>query len=72
MNEQANGRTSGSQLTIFDGVGFAVEDFSALRYVYQLMKQHMPTKELELIATPENPRDLFSLFCANNTMRKAG
>lgn len=72
MNEQANGRTSDSQLTIFDGVGFAVEDFSALRYVHQLMKQHMPTKELELIATPENPRDLFSLFCANNTMRKAG
>lgn len=72
MNEQANGRTSDSQLTIFDGVGFAVEDFSALRYVYQLMKQYLPAKELELVATPEDPRDLFSLFCAKSTMRKVG
>ncbi|QHJ10925.1 Ornithine cyclodeaminase [Paraglaciecola mesophila] len=72
INQQVDGRTSPSQLTIFDGVGFAIEDFSALRYVYQLMSQHLPAKELELIATPDDPRDLFSLFVSKNIMRKAG
>jgi ornithine cyclodeaminase len=35
----ATGRTGVRQLTIFDGVGFAIEDFSALRYVKDLMQQ---------------------------------
>ena len=30
---QAKGRTSASQITLFDSVGFAIEDFSALRYM---------------------------------------
>tara|TARA_R110001583_G_scaffold112419_1_gene261814 strand:+ start:1154 stop:2221 length:1068 start_codon:yes stop_codon:yes gene_type:complete len=59
---RAQGRTSKSQLTVFDGVGFAIEDFSALRYVHQLMRQYMPVKELELIAAPQDPRNLFGLF----------
>ncbi len=33
------GRTFDQQLTIFDGVGFAVEDYSALRFVYDLVKK---------------------------------
>ena len=30
---QATGRTGERQITLFDSVGFAIEDFSALRYV---------------------------------------
>jgi ornithine cyclodeaminase len=55
------GRTSPEQLTIFDGVGFAVEDFSALRYVYNLLNDGSPHKKLELIASPQNPRNLYGL-----------
>ena len=72
INGEAKGRTSPAQLIIFDGVGFAIEDFSALRYVYQLMTQHLPLKELELIATPKDPRNLFGLFARSTTIRKVG
>lgn len=72
INGEAKGRTSPAQLIIFDGVGFAIEDFSALRYVYQLMTQHLPLKELELIATPKDPRNLFGLFSRSTTIRKVG
>jgi ornithine cyclodeaminase len=33
MAGQTPGRTSADQVTLFDSVGFAIEDFSALRYV---------------------------------------
>jgi len=55
------GRTTQQQLTIFDGVGFAIEDFSALRYVYDLVSKHQNCQELELLVAPENPRNLFGL-----------
>lgn len=62
INGQLPGRTSSDQVTIFDGVGFAIEDFSALRYVHQLMAQYRTVNELELIATPDDPRNLFGLI----------
>ena len=55
------GRTSAQQLTIFDGVGFAVEDYSALRYVYDRVNEQGSCEQLELLANPENPRNLFGL-----------
>lgn len=55
------GRTSEKQLTIFDGVGFAVEDYSALRYVYDLLNEESQITQLELLASPENPRNLYGL-----------
>jgi ornithine cyclodeaminase len=35
VNGEADGRTDARQITLFDSVGFAIEDFSALRYVYE-------------------------------------
>ncbi|HIG67414.1 MAG TPA: hypothetical protein EYQ44_06320 [Porticoccaceae bacterium] len=55
------GRTADEQLTIFDGVGFAIEDFSALRYLYDLVNGDSPHRKLELIASPVNPKNLFDL-----------
>ena len=49
------------QLTIFDGVGFAVEDYSALRYVYDLLSRQGQCEQLELLANPENPRNLYGV-----------
>lgn len=56
-----DGRTSEQQLTIFDGVGFAVEDYSALRYVYDLLIREDECEQLELLANPDNPRNLYGL-----------
>src|SRR5690606_4304571 len=53
----AEGRGSGSQITIFDSVGFAVEDFSALRYVRDRLETFPHCIDLDLLADPDDPRD---------------
>ena len=60
LGEEA-GRTSDTQLTIFDGVGFALEDYSALRFIFELVQQNKDTQCIELLANPKDPRNLFGL-----------
>ncbi|MCY4334736.1 MAG: ornithine cyclodeaminase [Litoreibacter sp.] len=55
------GRTSVDQITVFDGVGFAVEDFSAMRWLREKVAQGAPSEMLDLIADPDDPRDLFGM-----------
>lgn len=59
---EAPGRISNDQITIFDSVGFAIEDFSTLRYVRDHVQGTQFYTELDLIAEPEDPRNLFGLF----------
>ena len=56
------GRHNDGEITIFDGVGFAIEDFSALRYVYQRIAGADCYDNLDLIADPDDPRDLYGMF----------
>ncbi len=58
----APGRTSLQQITIFDSVGFAIEDFSALRYVRDQLFKTGFYQELDLLADPDEPRDLFGML----------
>lgn len=57
---EAPGRTSRDAITVFDSVGFAIEDFSALRYVRDRLGDGGPS--LDLIADPDEPRDLFGML----------
>lgn len=59
---RANGRTSAAEVTLFDGVGFAIEDFSALRYVHNAIKDTPFFDSLDMIADPDDPRDLFGML----------
>lgn len=59
---QAQGRTSDKQITIFDSVGFAIEDFSALRYVRDQIEETEFFHPLDLLADPDDPRDLFGML----------
>jgi ornithine cyclodeaminase len=59
---QATGRTSAKQITLFDGVGFAIEDFAALRYVHDRVKGTSFVQNLDMIADPDDPRDLFGML----------
>ena len=59
---EAAGRTSRQQITLFDSVGFAIEDFSALRYVNDAIRRSQRFDELDLIADPDDPRDLFGML----------
>lgn len=56
------GRSGDRQITLFDSVGFAIEDFSALRYVRDRLKDSGLYEELDLLADPDEPRDLFGMI----------
>ena len=44
IQKKASGRTHDSQITLFDSVGYAIEDFSTLRYIYtQAKTQYIET-----------------------------
>ena len=58
----APGRTSASAVTLFDSVGFAIEDFSALRYIRDQLARTGEFENLDMIADPDDPRDLFGMI----------
>ncbi|KQT50638.1 ornithine cyclodeaminase [Aureimonas sp. Leaf454] len=58
----ATGRSSAAQVTLFDSVGFATEDFSALRYVRDQLVGSDRFQSLDLVADPDEPRDLFGML----------
>lgn len=61
LTGSAPGRTSEDQVTIFDSVGFAISDFSGLRYARDANLGTDLMGQVDLIADPEDPKDLFSL-----------
>ena len=58
---QTTGRTDDRQITLFDSVGFAIEDFSALRYIRDQIAIHPHYVDLDMLADPDDPRDLFGM-----------
>ena len=62
ISGKAKGRTDAKQITLFDSVGFAIEDFSALRYVLTAIKGTPWFSNLDMVADPDDPRDLFGMF----------
>ena len=56
------GRKDARQITLFDSVGFATEDFSALRYVRDKLKDTGLYEQLDLLADPDEPRDLYGML----------
>jgi ornithine cyclodeaminase len=56
------GRESEQQVTIFDSVGFALEDLSVLRYIYDLATELGFGETIELVPHMNNPKDLFGLM----------
>jgi ornithine cyclodeaminase len=55
------GRSDERQITLFDGVGFAIEDFSALRWLRDKLKTSNRYVMLDMIADPDDPRDLYGM-----------
>ena len=62
LQGQQKGRRSEEEITVFDSVGFALEDFSALRYMRDSARRLDIGEALELIPALDDPRDLFSLL----------
>ncbi len=56
---QAPGRRSGAEVTVFDSVGFALEDFSALRLMQRLAAELGLGEPVDLLPELADPRDLY-------------
>lgn len=53
-------RQTRDEITVFDSVGFALEDFSALRYVHRLLHaQGEGVRQIDLVPRLADPKDLF-------------
>lgn len=71
INGQACGRESQQQLTIFDGVGFASEDFTALAFIRDQLIATGQYSLLDLITQQADPRNLFSVLTAEHTQQES-
>lgn len=59
------GRSNADQVTIFDSVGFALEDYSALRFMRDVAIELGMSETLSLIPAMENPKNLFGFIGDN-------
>lgn len=61
IDGRAPGRESDEEITLFDSVGFAIEDFTALRYTRDATAGTRFSESIDLVAEPEDPKDLFGM-----------
>jgi len=59
LTGQAAGRRDAAEITVFDSVGFALEDFAALQLMATLAGAMGLGQAIDLIPTLANPKDLF-------------
>jgi ornithine cyclodeaminase len=60
ISGEAPGRRDAREITLFDSVGFAIEDFAALRYVRDRIGA--AATHLDLVPDPDDPRDLYGML----------
>jgi ornithine cyclodeaminase len=54
------GRSSAAEITVFDSVGFALEDYSALRFLHDLIRERPEfCRQIDLVPELDDPKDLF-------------
>jgi ornithine cyclodeaminase len=71
LTGQAPGRQRADEITVFDSVGFALEDYSALRLVQQLAAELGLGQPLALIPALADPKDLYAQLLSAPAKRSA-
>jgi ornithine cyclodeaminase len=66
---RAPGRADDREVTIFDSVGFALEDFSALRYLHRLHREEPGHATIDIVPDLDDPKDLFALLAARPAVK---
>lgn len=56
------GRVDEREITLFDSVGFALEDFATLELVYELAETHQVGQDVEMIPPVADPKDLYNFI----------
>lgn len=63
VQQKKPGRVDDNEITLFDSVGVAIEDYATLRCVYQLLNDHAVGSDVALIPPKGcDPKNLFSLM----------
>lgn len=62
LNGEASGRQADDEITIFDSVGFALEDYSALRLMQALAREFGRDEAISLIPQLADPKNLFGFL----------
>ena len=62
LSGQAAGRSGDEQVTVFDSVGFALEDFSALCFMRDAAAELGIGEWVELVPRSEDPKNLFGML----------
>lgn len=68
INKLIPGRENNNEITIFDSVGFAIEDFSILKLVYTLAQELKLGVDIDLIPDIDDPKNLYGLI--NNPLKR--
>ena len=68
---QKTGRDNAEQITVFDSVGFALEDFSALRFMHNAALEAGLGERLALIPQLADPKNLFGTLLPGHRDRAA-
>ncbi|WP_349544482.1 ornithine cyclodeaminase [Paraburkholderia acidicola] len=71
LSHVEQGREFDAQITVFDSVGFALEDFSALRYLNDVTQERSIGALLDLIPEPADPKDLFHVLASGSVQTGA-
>ena len=59
LSGEQPGRTRAEQVTVFDSVGFALEDYSALRFLHAQAQAHQVGRWVDVEPGQADPRDLY-------------
>ena len=62
INGSKVGRETADEVTIYDSVGFAVEDFSALRLTHDLANQYAIGHDVDMVPPISDPKNLISVL----------
>lgn len=64
LTGKKKGRENDKEITIYDSVGFAIEDFSALRLTLDLAEKYDIGSQMDMVPPIKDPKNLFSVFFA--------
>lgn len=62
LRGDAPGRTAADDITLFDSVGFALEDYAAMRLLYEQANALGLGRDIALIPELEDPRNLYAML----------
>lgn len=60
LNQKKLGRIDDQEITVFDSVGFALEDYSTLTLTHRLSEQYSIGKLMNMVPKLSDPKNLFS------------